>query len=150
MQIDSVEKNIIRKNHFQLTKRILNQKNTALFYTDETYDEKFKISAASVMLYQNFKILSKSWNLKIEMNIIDAEIYAIEKTIEWVNNLTQFSSNMWFFIDSQKSIKLIENSKHMLTDQTHQNLIKNQINNITSHIHWISEHANISNNEKAN
>ena len=60
LQIDSVEKSIIRKNHFQLTKRILNQKNTAVFYTDEVYDEKLKISAASVVLYQNFKILSTS------------------------------------------------------------------------------------------
>ena len=60
VQIDSVEKNIIRKNHFQLTKRILSQKNTVVFYTDEAYDKKSKISAASVVLYQNFKILSKS------------------------------------------------------------------------------------------
>ena len=59
------------------------------------------------------------------MNITDVEIYVIEKTIEWINNLMQFSSNIWFFTDSQKSIKLIENSKHMLTDQIHQNLIKN-------------------------
>ena len=108
MQIDSVEKNIVRKNHFQLTKQILSQKNTAVFYTDETYDEKFKNSAASVVLYQNFKILSKSWNLGIEINIIDVEIFAIEKAIEWVNNLIELSSNTWFFTDSQKSIKLIE------------------------------------------
>ena len=69
------------------------------------------------------------------MNIIDVEIYAIEKAIEWVNNFMQFSLNIWFFTDSQKSIKLIENSEHMLADQIHQNLIKNQINNVTSHIH---------------
>ena len=61
----------------------------------------------------------------------------------------QFSSDIWFFTDSQKSIKLIENSEHMLADQTHQNLIKNQTNGITSHIHWIPGHANISGNEKA-
>ena len=82
LQINSVKKNIIRKNYFQLTKRILNQKNTAVFYIDETYDEKFKISAASMMLYQNFKILSKSWNLEVEMNITDVEIYVIKKAIE--------------------------------------------------------------------
>ena len=82
------------------------------------------------------------------MNITDVEIYVIEKTIEWINNLMQFSSNMWFFTDSQKLIKLIENSKHCLINQIHQNLIKNQINNVILHIHWISEHANIPNNEK--
>ena len=105
-------------------------------------------SAALVILYQSFKILSKSWNLKIEMNITDVEIYVIEKTIEWINNLKQLLSNTWFFTDNQKSIKLIENSKHMLTDQIHQNLIKNRINDVTSHIHWISEHVNFPNNEK--
>ena len=103
----------------------MNQKNTTVFYTDEAYDEKSKISAALVVLYQNSKILSKSWNLEIEMNITDAEIYAIEKATEWANNLMQFSSNIWFFTDSQKSIKLIENLKHMLADQIYQNLIKN-------------------------
>ena len=127
----------------------MSQKNTAVFYTDKTYDKKSKISAASVVLYQNSKILSKLWNLEIEMNITDVKIYAIEKAIEWINNLMQFSSNIWFFTDSQKSIKLIENLKHMLTDQTHQNLIKNQTNDVTSHIHWIPGHANIPGNEKA-
>ena len=149
LQIDPAEKNIVRKNHLQLTKRILNQKNTAVFYTDEAYDEKSKISAASVVLYQNSKILSKLWNLKAEINITDVEIYTIEKAIEWANNLRQFLSDTWCFTDNQKSIKLIENSKHMLTDQTHQNLIKNQINDVTSHIYWISGHANIPDNEKA-
>ena len=149
VQIDSVEKNIIQKNHFQLTKRILSQKDTAVFYTNETYDEKSKFSAASVVLYQNFKILSKSSNLEIEINITNVQSYVIKKAIEWINNLMQFSSNIWFFTDSQKSIKLIENSKHMLTDQIHQNLIKNQLNDVISHIHWISGHANIPSNEKA-
>ena len=60
LQIDSAEKSIVRENHLQLTKRILSQKDTAVFYTDEAYDEKSKISAASVVLYQNFKTLSKS------------------------------------------------------------------------------------------
>ena len=60
VQIDSAEKSIVRENHLQLTKRILGQKDTAVFYTDEAYDEKSKISAASVVLYQNSKILSKS------------------------------------------------------------------------------------------
>ena len=60
VRIDSIKKNIVRENHFQLTKRILNQKDTVVFYTDEAHDEKSKISAASVVLYQNSKILSKS------------------------------------------------------------------------------------------
>ena len=149
VQINLAKKSVIWKNHFQLTKQILGQKNTTVFYTDEAHDEKSKISAASVVLYQNFKILSKLWNLGIGMNIINAEIYAIEKITEWATNLIQFSSNIWIFTDSQKSIKLIENSEHCLTDQFHQNLIKNQTNNITLHIHWVSGHADIPSNEKA-
>ena len=53
-------------------------------------------------------------------------------------------------MNKKKSIKLIKISKHMLAEQIHQNLIKNQINDVTSHIHWISEYANIPKNEKAN
>ena len=83
------------------------------------------------------------------MNITDAEIYAIKKAIKWAINLTQFSSNIWFFTDSQKSIKLIENLEHCLINQIHQNVIKNQSNNITSHIHWIPGHANVPGNKKA-
>ena len=49
LQIDTVEKNIIWKNHLQLTKQILSQKDIAVFYTNKTYDEKFKISAALVI-----------------------------------------------------------------------------------------------------
>ena len=103
VQINLAKKSVIWKNHFQLTKQILGQKNTTVFYTDEAHDEKSKISAASVVLYQNSKILSKSWNLGVGINITDAEIYAIEKTTKWATNLIQFSSNIWIFTDSYTS-----------------------------------------------
>ena len=51
VQIDSIEKNIVRENHLQLTKRILSQKDTAVFYTNETHDKKSKISAASIFFF---------------------------------------------------------------------------------------------------
>ena len=82
------------------------------------------------------------------MSIINAKLYVIEKTIEWITNLMQFSSNIWIFTDSQKSINLIENENHCLIDQIYQNSMINQSNHNATYIHWILDHADISKNKK--
>ena len=84
IQIDPIEKNLIRENHLQLIKQISKNKNTPIFYTDGAYDQKSKISAASVMLYHNTKTAYKTWNLGIGMSIKNAELYVIKKTVEWL------------------------------------------------------------------
>ena len=46
VQINSVKKNIIRKNYFQLTKRILNQKNTVRFQHKNHNQARFRQNAS--------------------------------------------------------------------------------------------------------
>ena len=81
-QIDLIKPELVRENHLQLIKRIIREKNTPIFYIDDVHDLNSKISTAAVMLYHNSKMASRAWNLGIGMNIADAELYAIKKSIE--------------------------------------------------------------------
>ena len=87
--IELAEKNIVRENHLKSIKHISREKNTAIFYINGAYNQKSKIASASVILYQNSKTSSKSWNLGIGMKINNAETYAIEKAIKWASELTK-------------------------------------------------------------
>lgn len=77
------DKSLIRIDHFELLKSIFKRKNTAVFYTDGTYDTNTKIATSSCVLYQNSNVLTKAWNLGRGMNINDAELYAIHKSMKW-------------------------------------------------------------------
>ena len=81
------------------------------------------------------------------MSTKNAELYAIKKTIEWTKNLI-ITSHFWIFTDSQNSIKSIEKSNHFLTNEIHATLDEFHNHEISPHIHWIPEHANIPENEK--
>jgi hypothetical protein len=105
------------------------------------------ISIALCVLYHDFRIAYKTWNLEIEMSINDAKLYAIEKTAKWSKTLNN-SERIWIFIYSQNAIRRMKKFTHFLANEIHktvENLINTQFN-----IHWISEHADISKNEKAN
>ena len=59
------------------------------------------------------------------------------------------SIDIWIFTDSQKSIDLIEKSRHFLIENIHQNAIQLKNQRIKLHIEWISGHSKILENEKA-
>ncbi len=144
MKIDSNSNE--RENHLKLIENIIQTSNSAAFYTDAAYDSTTKISTASCVLYQNAHFAYKTWKLGIGMSIDDAELYAIEKATKWSKTL-QNSEQVWIFTDSQNAIRHIEKSTHFLANEiqkTTENLL-----NIQTHIHWISGHANIPENEKA-
>jgi ribonuclease HI len=135
-----------RENHLKKAKHIVKSSNLAMFYTNAAHDSKTKISTASSLLYYNSRIAFKTWNLEIEMSIDDAELYAIEKSVKWSKTL-QNIEQVWIFTNNQNAIQCIEIFTHFLTNEiyeTTENLI-----DIQTHIHWILEHANISENEKA-
>jgi hypothetical protein len=79
------------------------------------------------------------------MSIDDAELYAIEKAIKW-SKILQNIERVWIFTDNQNAIQCIEKFTHFLADEIYET-IENLIN-IQTHIFWISEHANILENEK--
>jgi ribonuclease HI len=136
-----------RDNHIKKVELILQSLNSTIFWTDAAYDTKTKISTASCVLYHDFHTAYKTWNLEIKMSINDAKLYAIEKTAKWSKTLKN-SEHIWIFTDSQNAIRCIEKFTHFLADEIHktiENLINTQFN-----IHWSSEHADISENVKAN
>jgi ribonuclease HI len=98
-------------------------------------------------LYDNSRVAYKTWNLEIEMSINDAELYAIEKTIRWSKTLHNFE-HIWIFTNSQNAIQCIEQSTHFLANEIYKTTENRH--NTQFHIHWILEHANIFENEKAN
>ena len=118
MNVYTSKKSIMRNDHFNLLKSIFRQKNVSIFYTDEAQN-KSKIISATVVLYQNSNTFYKCWNLEIEMSIEKSELYAIDKAIEWALDLREKSTDIWIFIDSQKSIDLIEKSRHFLIKNIH-------------------------------
>jgi ribonuclease HI len=80
------------------------------------------------------------------MSINDAKLYSIEKATKWSKTLQNFE-HLWIFSDNQTTIRCIENCTHFLANEIHKTT-----ENLNSkiHIHWIFEHADISENEKTN
>jgi ribonuclease HI len=135
-----------REIHLKNVKIILQTKSTA-FYTDAAYDLKTKVSTALCVLYYDFRTAYKTWNLEVKMSINDAELYAAEKTAKWSKTL-QNLSHIWIFTDSQNAIRCIENFTHFLADEIYETV--ENLTNTQTHVHWILEHADIPENEKAN
>ncbi len=136
-----------RENHLKKVENILQTSNVDVFYIDAAHDSKTKISTASCVLYYDSRVAYKTWNLEIEMSTNDAKLYAIEKAVKWSKTL-QNLDHIWIFTDSQNAIQCIEKSTHFLADEIYETTEK--LINIQTHIHWILEHANIPENEKAN
>ncbi len=84
----------------------------------------------------------------VGMNVHDAELYAIEKSIQWANSLTTLNE-LWIFTDSQKSIESIRQTNHFLAHEIQKSIETFQTHNIDVHIHWIPSHFDIPGNEKA-
>jgi len=122
-----------------------------VFYTDGA--QKDEISAASMIFYYNSEKIIKKWNLGNSLDIADAELYAIEKSIEVsAKNLeNRTSKNIWIFTDSQKSIQKLQNFENRthLVEKIHQNA--KYLHNFGHEIHvqWIPGHGKIPGNDLA-
>jgi hypothetical protein len=132
-----------REDHLKRVENITQMSNSTVFYTNAAYDSKTEVFTASCVLYHKSRVAYKTWNLEIEMSIDDAKLYAIEKAVKWSKTL-QHSTYIWIFTDSQNAIQCIKESTHFLADEIYETAENST--NIT-HIHWILEHANISENE---
>ncbi len=135
-----------REKHLKKIENITQTTNSAIFYTDAARDSITKTSTASCVLYHYSHTAYKTWNLKIEMSVDDVELYAIEKATKWSKTL-QNIDQIWVFTDSQNAARSIENQTHYLANEIHETT--KSLKNIQTHIDWISEHADISENEKA-
>jgi ribonuclease HI len=135
-----------KKKHLRQVENITQTSNSGIFYTDAAFDSSTKTSTASCVLYHHSRTAYKTWNLEIGISIDDAELYAIEKATRW-SKTWQNVDHIWFFTDSQNAIWSIEDLSHCLADEILETT--KMLKNIQTRIHWISEHANIPENEKA-
>ena len=82
---NELEKKSIKRlqveNHAKLLKSIFKIKNSMVFYTDEVKNE--DTTKVAIVLFFNVKTETKSRNLDKYIDVIDTELFAIEKTIEY-------------------------------------------------------------------
>lgn len=69
------------KHHQALLRSIFGQKNTMVYYTDGAQNT--VNAASSSILYYNSQRIDQHWNLGNSMDIVDAEVLAIEKSIDF-------------------------------------------------------------------
>ena len=123
-----------------------------IFYIDEAKNS--KTTDATTVCFFNAEKKAKNWNLDRYIDVIDAKLFAIEKAIESCTNRTQsikIASDIWIFTDCANAITRLK--KFEFRTQIMQKIHKNckilyELDH-KIHIHWISEHANISRNLQA-
>ena len=93
---------------------------------------------------------SQKWNLGSKVDNYDAEIWAIQKALEWAieEKSSSRASNVWVFSDSQESLRLIGKN------QIEQEAVHQSINTLAAmgcivHLYWVPGHNNIAGNESA-
>ena len=110
------------KNYADLLKSIFKKKNSIIFYIDEA--KTTKTTGTEMILYFNVEIKAENWNLDKNIDVIDAESFAIEKLIELcANRLLSIKTalNIWIFTDSANAITRLEKLKfrtHVMQKKT--------------------------------
>ena len=123
-----------------------------IFYTDKVKNK--DTTKVAIVRFFNVKTETKSWNSGKYIDIIDAELFAIEKTIEYCAKNAKFfkiASNIWIFTDSANAItrlQKVENQTHLMQKLQKNCKLLYELD-YKIHIHWISKHSKISENVKA-
>jgi len=132
--------------------------NNIIIYSDGSKNEKINNLGAGIFYTTNFNIDnsgSLSWNLGSNIEVFDAELFAIEKAFKIAfERINKFTKNIWVFSDSQAAIQRLQNC-NLKAGQKHVIAIKNWITKIKAkrqiniHINWVPAHMNIHGNEYA-
>ena len=94
------------KNHADLFKSIFKKKNSMIFYNDETKNT--KTIDKEMILYFNVEIKADNWNSSKNIDVIDAKLFAIEKSIE-------LCANRLFLIKTSSNIRICTNFANAIT-----------------------------------
>ncbi|EGE08493.1 hypothetical protein TEQG_08793 [Trichophyton equinum CBS 127.97] len=119
-KISQSSKEIAKKEHIDLLKEVLKNKDSIIYYSDGS---KLDSGYLGVEIY-NFRTSSyRSWGLGTNLEVFDAELFAIEqafikglkaikKSSSLINPLFIYSSKkeFWVFIDSQAAIQRLQKS----------------------------------------
>ena len=95
------------------------------------------------------------WNLKSKMEVYDAELLAIAQAFNWLcKNIYSSTRHVWMFTNNQSAIKTLlkRNSAaedQVLKRQVEKDVLILQSQHIHCHLHWIPDHSDIIENDKA-
>ena len=123
-----------------------------IFYTDDP--KNCKTTDVVMMRFFNAKTKAKNWNSDRYIDVIDVELFAIDKAIEFCAKrayLIKIASNIWIFIDwanAHTRLKNFEFRTHLMS-KMHRNCKKLHKMSYKIYIHWISKYAKISRNLQA-
>ena len=133
---------------------VQNKFKNIIIYTDKSKLDT-NLDAELCFMYKDITY-QQFWNLEINMKVYDAELFSIHQALKLkLKEITkhQKSKDIWIFSDNQAVIQRIQQisqeSGQQLVIKCQNNLQSLMNNEITSHIHWISEYKNIKDNKIA-
>jgi len=96
--------------HKELIQKLVEYQNVSniIAYSDGSKNEKTNNLGAGVFCTINFNTNnseSLSWNLGLNIEVFNAELFAIEKAFKIAfERITKFTKNIWIFSNSQAAI----------------------------------------------
>ena len=140
------------KNHSNLLKSIFKIKNSMVFYTDGAKNS--QTTDAAMVRFFHAETKAENWNSGRYIDVIDAELFAIDKAIEFCAKKAysiKIASDIWIFTDCANAITRLEEFEFRthLMEKLHRNCKELYEIGHKIHIHQIPGHAKISGNLQA-
>ena len=130
IHISELDKQKEAVQHKELIQKLVEYQNinNIIIYSDGLKNEKINNLGAGIFYTTNFNIDnsgSLSWNLGSNIEVFDAELFAIEKAFKIAfERINKFTKNIWVFSDSQAAIQRLQNC-NLKAGQKHVIAIKN-------------------------
>lgn len=124
-------------------------KDYTLLFTDGSKIEDTRIYSTASGMFCPSNSLSICWKLRPEHSVIGSELFALWRTLLFVEN--NHFNNVVVFCDSKSALQLILSSKSSYTDVVSKirNLLVSLNREKTVKLHWIKAHCGIFGNEVA-
>ena len=154
---DSHKNSILHHNKIQKILKNNEDNSNIILYLDRSKNKQLNKLEAGVFYTINFaknQSQSFSWNLGEEVEVFNAELYAIEKAFKIVWEKKQLNTKkIWIFSDSQAAVKKLRNS-NLKPGQYYIQLIRKWLEkflnlNIQVQLEWVPGHINITGNKLA-
>ena len=123
-----------------------------VFYTDGANNSETR--GAVIVRFFNVETKAENWNSGRYIDVIDVELFVIEKAIEFCSKKAysiRIASDIWIFTDYANAITRLErfDFRTHLMEKLHRNCKELYKVGHKIHIHWIPGHAKISRNLQA-
>jgi ribonuclease HI len=152
------ERDTVIAEHTNLVTSLQNERNL-IYYTDgsKLQDEATGAGFYRISNLPRTETASKSWFLGRNMEIMDAEIFAIAESVkdaELTARNHPSIRHVWIFTDSQAAIKRLPDLDpkpgQSLVHVVHQSVLKLEKKfGVAVNFHWIPAHSHIAGNDKA-